>query len=126
MEIALRFWLTNNPDADGLEYPPRLRSVLNNLSQSCTGLSANEIIHGCPGRDTLSSLAADDLEENTLVKSKAAGILPRGVEGKHMLSVREHAEGLQAHVLIQLDESDGHRDDPKRKLFCFSESHQEK
>ena len=115
VEIALRFWLTNTPDADGVEYLLRLRSVPSILFDSHTILSANETIHGCPGRDTPSSLAAGDLEENPLVKSKVAGIL----QEKHTLSVREHADILQAQASFQLDESDGHRDDPKRNGFVL-------
>ena len=57
VDIALRFWLTNNSDADWVDYLPRLRGNLNNLLNSSTGLSEDEIIYGCRVRDTLSSLA---------------------------------------------------------------------
>ena len=41
-------------------------------------------------------------QDNPLVKSKVAGILQRGVERKHTLSVREHADILQAQVSFQI------------------------
>ena len=63
VEIALRFWLTSNPDADWVTYLPRLRGILNNLPNASTGLSPNEVIYGYRVRDTLSSLAADDLDD---------------------------------------------------------------
>ena len=53
VEIALRCWLTGNPDVDWVEFLSQLRGHLHNLPNSSAGCSANEIIYSCRVRDTL-------------------------------------------------------------------------
>ena len=59
VEIALRYYLTSNPDYDWSNYLPTLRGILNNLPSSTTGKCPNEVVYGCRLRDILSLLTPD-------------------------------------------------------------------
>ena len=74
-EIALRYYLTEHPDGDWVEFLPELWATLNNMSNSSTGLFSNEVIYRFKLCDTLSSLTTDVLMNFTLnraAKSKEA------------------------------------------------------
>lgn len=75
IEIALRFYLSANPDSNWVEGLPFLSAVHNNSTNSTTGLAPNEIAYGFRVNDNLSllqDLPAEDFSRLRQVKRDAA------------------------------------------------------
>ena len=52
VEIALRYFLTNNPGADFVNAFPFFQTTINNAVSTATGLMPNEIVYGFRNNDT--------------------------------------------------------------------------
>ena len=59
VEIALRYFVTSNPDDDWTLVLPYLQGSLNNSKNQSTGVSPNEILYGFNVRDTLGLLTLE-------------------------------------------------------------------
>jgi hypothetical protein len=57
VEIALRYYVTANPDEPWTKALPFIQATLNNSKNSSTNMSPNEVIYGFRTNDTLSLLA---------------------------------------------------------------------
>jgi hypothetical protein len=65
VEIALRFFLTENPGADWVSAVPLIQANTNNSPNASTGLCPNELTYGFRVRDTLSALTDKPASEQS-------------------------------------------------------------